>query len=710
MKIISSFSAKVFRRVVVPLLLLSLAACGGGGSGDNGGSAAPASQGSVITGSVGDGPVVGATVNIYGRDGNLLQTERSDSAAKYSAVIKADADAYPLTIEAVGGTDLVTNRAPDFTLRSVVRSSTEKDVNINPYTTFIVSMAEGMPGGLMETNLERARTVVLDQLNFGLNTAVFPDPISTMVTDDNIAVVVKSSEALGEMIRRARDNLIAAGYAMDGDDVVNALSADISDGVLDGQGGPLADSRIAAISVLSSAQVLVESLGNNLKVDGTRVTQTLDRVIQSVRPSVSAATLTHSVSVNRDMLEQARLSVAAARALLPGSGMTTVAAALDAIQEGDSPDDVALVLSGNSSAIIGGTISFALSATDTQLERANEIVRAGDPGAVNAGTGGSGTGGSSTGGSSTGGSSTGGSSTGGSSTGGSGTGGSAGNGGSTNQPPAISGTPGSSVVSGQAYSFRPTATDADGDALVFAIKNRPGWASFNAGTGRLSGSPADSDAGSYNNIVISVTDGTASRSLAAFSITVTVPIPPNSAPTISGSPATSVDEGASYLFRPSANDVDGDSLTFSIQNRPSWASFDSSTGRLSGTPGAADVGTYSNIKISVSDGLASVSLAAFSLAVNSVAAPATGSISLTWSAPVARADGAALAVSELDGYTIHYGTKVGVYPNSLDIADPSTTSATITDLPLGTYYIVVTARDTGGRESGYSNVATKLAR
>ncbi|MEW8379476.1 MAG: putative Ig domain-containing protein, partial [Candidatus Thiodiazotropha taylori] len=181
-----------------------------------------------------------------------------------------------------------------------------------------------------------------------------------------------------------------------------------------------------------------------------------------------------------------------------------------------------------------------------------------------------------------------------------------------NTPPVISGTPNTQVAEGQAYSFHPSASDADNDSLSFSIANRPAWASFNSTTGQLSGTPDMDDAGTTSNIRISVSDGTDTASLSAFSITVT---DTNRAPTISGSPATSVAEGGSYRFAPSANDADGDSLSFSIANRPSWASFNTSTGVLSGAPGMNDEGTTSNIQISVSDGSASASLSPFSISV-----------------------------------------------------------------------------------------------
>ncbi|WP_303852529.1 putative Ig domain-containing protein [Seleniivibrio woodruffii] len=169
-----------------------------------------------------------------------------------------------------------------------------------------------------------------------------------------------------------------------------------------------------------------------------------------------------------------------------------------------------------------------------------------------------------------------------------------------NSAPTIGGTPTAGITGGSAYSFVPTATDADGDTLTFSIQNSPSWASFSTTTGALTGTPSNSDAGTYSNITISVSDGNGgTAALASFSITVSSS---NTAPTISGTPDATVTAGTAYGFVPTSNDVDGDTLTFSIQNRPSWATFDTATGAFSGTPAGSDIGTYSDITITVSDG------------------------------------------------------------------------------------------------------------
>jgi hypothetical protein len=269
-----------------------------------------------------------------------------------------------------------------------------------------------------------------------------------------------------------------------------------------------------------------------------------------------------------------------------------------------------------------------------------------------------------------------------------------------NSPPTITGTPPTSVTAGSQYSFTPTANDADGNTLTFSIANRPSWATFNTSTGRLLGTPTAANVGTTSGIVIGVSDGQASAQLASFSITVNAA--PNSAPTIGGTPATSVLQGTQYSFTPTANDANGDTLTFSITNRPAWATFTASTGRLQGTPGPEHVGTTSGIVISVSDGVASSSLATFSVTVQGVA---TGSATLSWTPPTTNSDGSAL--TNLAGYKVYWGTSQGNYPNSVTLNNAGLTSYVVENLVPGTYFFAMAAFNSSGAESPLSNAASK---
>ncbi len=268
-----------------------------------------------------------------------------------------------------------------------------------------------------------------------------------------------------------------------------------------------------------------------------------------------------------------------------------------------------------------------------------------------------------------------------------------------NRAPSISGTPALSIFVGQAYTFTPDASDPDGNPLTFAIVNRPAWASFSTATGRLTGTPASSAVGDYVEIRISVSDGQLSASLAPFAVTVTQG---NRAPTISGSPPTAAREGQAYAFTPSAADADGNALSFSIANLPTWASFNAANGALSGTPGIGTVGSYSNIAIQVSDGVATTALLPFTITVQQAA---LGSATLSWQPPTTRTDGSPL--TNLSGYRIRYGTASGSYPNLIDIPNGGLTSAVVEGLPPATWYFVISAYDTARAESVNTSPVSK---
>jgi hypothetical protein len=95
--------------------------------------------------------------------------------------------------------------------------------------------------------------------------------------------------------------------------------------------------------------------------------------------------------------------------------------------------------------------------------------------------------------------------------------------------------------------------------------------------------------------------------------TVTVTAMPNHPPTITGIPKTRISQYLNYQFIPSANDVDGDILTYSINTKPSWAEFNTSTGLLSGVAVVEENTT--GIVISVSDGNVTTSLESFDINV-----------------------------------------------------------------------------------------------
>ena len=209
-----------------------------------------------------------------------------------------------------------------------------------------------------------------------------------------------------------------------------------------------------------------------------------------------------------------------------------------------------------------------------------------------------------------------------------------------NDAPTITGSPAVSVAQDATYSFTPTGADVDTNTtLTFGIVNKPSWADFNTINGTLSGKPTNADVGTTAGIVISVSDSNLSTALPAFNLSVTNV---NDAPTINGSPLTSVNEGTAYHFEPEASDIDANStLTFSISNKPNWATFDNSNGALNGTPSSEHIGDTNNIIISVSDSELSSSLPPFTISVINVN-----------DAPIAEDDSFTLAITTNNTYTL----------------------------------------------------------
>jgi len=178
-----------------------------------------------------------------------------------------------------------------------------------------------------------------------------------------------------------------------------------------------------------------------------------------------------------------------------------------------------------------------------------------------------------------------------------------------------------------------------------------------------------------------------------------VTLPDDAAPTISGSPETSVSPGSSYTFTPSASDPDNSTLAFSILNKPSWATFSTADGSLEGT---AQVGTYADITISVSDGTSTRTLPAFTL---DVVPEVAGTAALSWSAPTHYMDGTPL--TDLAGYRVYRGDSPSTLNEVIELPGASNTAYTFNQLAIGTHYFAVSAYNSLGTESSISEIGSK---
>jgi len=777
-----------FLRIVVSVVLISqLLGCGGGDNSSGGSAGGNLTADAIvdvdINGSVGDGPIVGATVEIYNHNGKLLGSVMSDVAASYAFNIKTKGHDYPLLLKVSGGTDLVTGNVPDFELLSVAMSPSERSVNINPFSTLVVKMAQSMSGGVDAANVSASKAIVTGSFAFGLDPSVVSDPVTSAISESNVANIVKASEALGEMVRRTRDVLLTTGTVVSGDAVMAAIAADLTDGVLNGAGARGVNPAISASAKVVTSQVLVEALSNSLRVGGVIATEVIDQAIAITRPMVTSSQMTGSVRITSDMLKQAQTALSAAQVLDSGAAVQEIVNSVADITPNASPVEVATVLPADAWKGLEQAVTRAPYASTEEITAINQdVVYAGSGGTTTSGTttGGTTTDGTTTGGTTTGGTTTGGTTTGGTTPDGTTTGGTTTDGTMTGGTTTGGTTPdGTTTESVQYFSdwipmvtplngWGPMETDqsngerlaGDGGPLTIGgqvytkglgvhahsevVYDLGGYCT--AFTGQVG---VDDEAGSLGSVTFEVWDGTATKLFDSglrrgtdgpllVSVDVTGVYQLRlvvtdggdggdsdhadwadariscgaSPPTADAGPDQVVIQGTDVQLNGSGTDRNGDTLSYQ------WT-------QTAGTPVTLSSNFVANPTFTAPSGLAADEVLTFELitrdaefsstaytvniTVQAEKTVQTGTLTLQWTAPVTRADGTPLSLADIDGYRILYGDSAGNYPNRLEVPDGTAQSATITDIPVGTYYIVMTTYDVDGRESAYSSMVAKTA-
>lgn len=176
----------------------------------------------------------------------------------------------------------------------------------------------------------------------------------------------------------------------------------------------------------------------------------------------------------------------------------------------------------------------------------------------------------------------------------------------------------------------------------------------------------------------------------------------NKSPSISAEAAAYARVGVAFEMQPTVSDTGTGKLTFSVQNLPAWATFDSASGRITGTPATSDVGEYEGITITMADAAQRAATSPFSI---TVIGAATGVATLKWETPPIKVDGSPL--DDLAGYRIVYGHTADDLDHSVFISDPKQTSFEFTTLDNGIWYFAVIAVNANGLEGPASTPMMK---
>ncbi|MDP3986609.1 MAG: putative Ig domain-containing protein [Nanoarchaeota archaeon] len=174
-----------------------------------------------------------------------------------------------------------------------------------------------------------------------------------------------------------------------------------------------------------------------------------------------------------------------------------------------------------------------------------------------------------------------------------------------NNAPRITSTPNRVVDENKEYSYNVRATDTDNDVLTYSLTRNPNWLSIDSSTGLITGTAPQVNADLTYVIDVRVTDGKGGSATQSYMLTVKdVPVvtPTNNKPIITSTPVTQVNENTAYSYPVTGTDADGDSLTYSLTQAPSWLSINPSTGLVTGTAPSVDVDSLNVIRIRISDG------------------------------------------------------------------------------------------------------------
>ncbi|MEK6967708.1 MAG: putative Ig domain-containing protein [Nanoarchaeota archaeon] len=181
----------------------------------------------------------------------------------------------------------------------------------------------------------------------------------------------------------------------------------------------------------------------------------------------------------------------------------------------------------------------------------------------------------------------------------------------SNAQPIITSQPNLQANAGSQYQYQITATDSDGDSLLYSLLQSPQGMAINTQTGLISWTPSNSQAG-QNTVTLSVNDPKGGSTTQTF--TITVASTGNMPPQIRSSPISEIEFGRSYSYYPDGYDPDGDLLTFSLNESPAGMTISQSSGLVQWI--ANQTGSFP-VRILVGDPSGETAMQSFILAVSS---------------------------------------------------------------------------------------------
>lgn len=164
-----------------------------------------------------------------------------------------------------------------------------------------------------------------------------------------------------------------------------------------------------------------------------------------------------------------------------------------------------------------------------------------------------------------------------------------------NRAPVFIATPVTYVAYPATYGYTASASDADGDNLVWKLLQAPAGMTISERTGAIAWKFASNVAGKFA-VRVQVDDQRGGQTEQAFEIQ--LPVYGNGAPAITSRPPSQVRAGAIYSYSVSATDPEGETLSYRLASGPAAAAW--AGNQLSWATSVADVGVHA-LLIEVAD-------------------------------------------------------------------------------------------------------------
>ncbi|WP_444994436.1 putative Ig domain-containing protein [Aliikangiella sp. IMCC44359] len=166
-----------------------------------------------------------------------------------------------------------------------------------------------------------------------------------------------------------------------------------------------------------------------------------------------------------------------------------------------------------------------------------------------------------------------------------------------NKPPEITSTPNQLVTAGNEFEYIIVANDPDSDLISYQLENAPAGMNIDV-NGSVKWQTNNNNVGTHS-ITVKVTDSFGLHASQTFDLVV-MAIQINQPPQITSIPVYEVLQNQTYQYPVSAQDADGDELTYQLVQAPAAMIIDAQSGLIQWPTTSTDLGSHS-VHVKVSD-------------------------------------------------------------------------------------------------------------